>query len=675
MSPNKYPHLLKPLDLGFTTLKNRVLMGSMHTGLEETKGGFEKMAAYFSERAKGQVGLIVTGGIAPNREGWVGPFSAKLSTKKEAKKHKIITEAVHAEGGKICMQILHTGRYAYHPFSVAPTALKSPITPFRPRALTSKGVYRTIDDFARCAALAKEAGYDGVEVMGSEGYLINQFIVSKTNKRTDEWGGAFENRIRFPLEIIRAVRKACGSDFIIIYRLSMLDLVNDGSTWDEVEQLAIEIEKAGATIINTGIGWHEARVPTIATMVPRGGFSWVTKRLMGKVSIPLISTNRINTPEVAENILADGHSDMVSMARPFLADPFFVKKAMDDLAGEINTCIACNQACLDHVFERKRASCLVNPRACYESELVYTPTSAAKKMAVVGAGPAGLAFATIAAQRGHQVDLYEADDQIGGQFNMAKRIPGKEEFFETIRYFNNQIKKYQVRLHLNTRVNHELLISGGFDVIVIATGITPRKITIEGIDHPKVLGYIDVLKHEKPVGKKVAIIGAGGIGFDMAEYLIHGALSPSTNISAFMKEWGVDQDYAVGGALTQPEIEDSAREVYLLQRSKGKLGGRLGKTTGWIHRSSLRNKKVKMIGNIQYQRIDDEGLHIIIQDKPEVLDVDNIIICAGQEPDKTLLTPLEEAGKEVYLIGGADEARELDAKRAIDQAARLAARL
>jgi len=673
---NSYPHLLKPLSLGFTELKNRVLMGSMHTGLEEEKDGFHKMAAYFAERAKGQVGLIVTGGIAPNREGWVGPFSAKLSTKAEAKKHSVVTQAVHEEGGKICMQILHTGRYAYHPLAVAPSALKSPISPFRPRALSGRGVDRTIRDFVRCAALAQEAGYDGVEVMGSEGYLINQFIVSKTNKRTDQWGGAYENRMRFPVEIVRQIRAAVGTDFIIIYRLSMLDLVEGGSTWPEVVQLAKAIENAGATIINTGIGWHEARVPTIATMVPRGGFSWVTKRLMGEVSIPLITTNRINTPELGEQILADGHADMVSMARPMLADPFFVQKAMNEQSDLINTCIGCNQACLDHVFAQKRASCLVNPRACYETELTFEPVKVAKKIAVVGAGPAGLGFSTAAAERGHEVHLFEAESEIGGQFNMAKQVPGKEEFYETIRYFSRQLEALGVKMHLNTRATAEQLTKDGFEAVVIATGVSPRKLAIEGIDHPKVISYIEVLKHKVNVGQKVAIIGAGGIGFDVAEFLNHSEESiPASATEAFMQEWGVDMDYQKGGALMERIIPDSPREIYLLQRSKGKLGARLGKTTGWIHRSSLRNRQVNMLGNVQYEKIDDQGLHLKVKEESRILDVDHIVICAGQEPLRALQGPLEANGVETYLIGGADEARELDAKRAIDQGARLAARL
>ena len=675
MNNQPFPHLLEPLDLGFTTLKNRVLMGSMHTGLEEEKNGFDRMAAYFAERAKGEVGLIVTGGIAPNREGWVGPFAAKLSTSSEVQKHKKITKAVHDEGGKICMQILHSGRYAYHPLAVAPSAIKSPISPFKPRALSGRGVKRTIKAYAKCAKLAQEAGYDGVEVMGSEGYLINQFIVKKTNKRTDEWGGSYENRIRFPLEIVKSVRAAVGEKFIIIYRLSMLDLVNDGSTWEEVVHLAKEIEKAGATIINTGIGWHEARVPTIATMVPRGGFSWVTKRLMGEVSIPLITTNRINTPEVGEKIIADGHANMISMARPFLADSFFVQKAMENKSDEINTCIGCNQACLDHTFARKTSSCLVNPRACHETELNYLPTKKKKKIAVVGAGPAGLAASTVAAECGHSVDLFDSSNEIGGQFNMAKQIPGKEEFYETIRYFDKKIKLTGVNLHLNTKVNAEQLAAGGYDEVIVATGIRPRQLSIEGIDHPKVLSYIDVLKHNKEVGKQVAVIGAGGIGFDVSEYLVHQGQSTSLNVKAFLKEWGVDESYQDGGALTKATPESPAREVYLLQRTNGKVGAKLGKTTGWIHRASLKMRDVKMIGGVQYEKIDDKGLHLTINGEFQILEVDNVIICAGQEPLRDLFKPLEDKGINVHLIGGADEARQLDAKRAIDQGSRLSAAL
>jgi len=595
-----------------------------------------------------------------------------LATDAAARKHRIVTDAVHAEGGKICMQILHAGRYGYHPLAVAPSGIKSPISPFKPWTLSGRGVERTIRDFVNCAELAQEAGYDGVEVMGSEGYLINQFIVSKTNKRKDQWGGEFKNRIRFPVEIVRRIRERVGPNFIIIYRLSMLDLVEDGSSWDEVEYLASEIEAAGATIINTGIGWHEARVPTIATMVPRGGFAWVTKRLMGKVGIPLITTNRINTPELGEQIIADGCADMVSMARPFLADPDFVKKAAENRAAEINTCIGCNQACLDQIFNRQTASCLVNPRACRETELNYLPVIRKKKIGVVGAGPAGLAFASIAAERGHEVHLFEASGEIGGQFNLAKRIPGKEEFYETLRYFRKQLDVHGVQLHLNTFATTQMLSAQGFDEIVVATGVSPRALNIEGIQHPKVLSYLEVLRDKKPVGNAVAIIGAGGIGFDVAEYLVHQGESPSMNIAAFMKEWGVDMAYSNRGALAKPKPEAAAREIYLLQRSKGKPGDRLAKTTGWIHRAALRMKKVQMLSEVTYKRVDDEGLHIEVKGQAQVLKVDNIIICAGQEPQRELFEPLKAAGIPVHLIGGADEARELDAKRAIEQAARLA---
>ncbi len=662
----QYPLLFQPLDLGFTILKNRILMGSMHTGLEESKNGFQRQAAYFAERAKGGVGLIVTGGVAPNRAGWTAPFASKLSNRSEARQHKIITDAVHAEGGKICMQILHAGRYGYHPLAVGPSALKSPISPFKPWKLTKGGIRRTINDFVSCAKLAQEAGYDGVEIMGSEGYLINQFIVSKTNKRTDEWGGTYENRIRFALEIVRNTRAAVGKNFIIIYRLSMLDLVEDGSTWEEVEYLAKEIEKAGATIINTGIGWHEARVPTIATMVPRGGFSWVTKRLMGKLSIPLITTNRINTPEVAEKILTDGHADMISMARPFLADPEFPKKALQGRADEINTCIACNQACLDHVFARKTASCMVNPRACNELTLSITPATTKKKIAVVGAGPAGLSCAVTLAQRGHEVHLFEGQSSIGGQFNIAKEIPGKEEFHETLRYYRRQMEIHHVQIHLNTLFSESH--ANDFAEIVVATGVTGRSINIEGIKHPKVLTYTDVVLHKKPVGKRAAIIGAGGIGFDVAEFLTH---SESMNVKTFMKEWGVDMDYQTGGALLKNESVKSPREVFLLQRKKGKLGERLGKTTGWIHRSALKMKKVKMIDDVTYQKIDDAGLHIQIQGLPQLLEVDNVIICAGQVSNNQLYTKLKEKNTNVHLIGGALEAGELDAKKAIEQGVKV----
>lgn len=645
-------------------------MGSMHTGLEESKNGFAKQAAYFAERAKGGVGLIVTGGVAPNRAGWTSPFGSKLSTHSETKQHQLITEAVHAEGGKICMQILHTGRYGYHPICVAPSAIKSPISPFKPWKLSRGGIKRTINDFVNCAKLAQEAGYDGVEIMGSEGYLINQFIVSKTNKRTDEWGGSYENRIKFPIEIVRQTREAVGKNFIIIYRLSMLDLVEDGSTWEEVEQLAKAIEKAGATIINTGIGWHEARVPTIATMVPRGGFSWVTKRLMGKLSIPLITTNRINMPDVAEQILADGHANMVSMARPFLADPEFPKKALEGRTDEINTCIACNQACLDHVFERKTASCLVNPRACKELSTIVLPAITKKKIAVVGAGPAGLSASVTLAQRGHEVHLFEANATIGGQFNIAKEIPGKEEFIETLRYYKKQMELHKVQIHLNSIFKQEQATD--FDEVVVSTGVSGRTLTIEGINDPKVLTYTDVVLHKKPVGKKVAIIGAGGIGFDVAEFLTN---EESNTIPTFMEEWGVDMNYTVRGALQKNHATKSPREVYLLQRSKGKLGGGLGKTTGWIHRAALKMKKVKMIAEVSYEKINEEGFHIKVAGVPQVLDVDNIVICAGQISNNQLYHAIKENYTNVHLIGGALEAGDLDAKRAIEQGYQIGIRL
>ncbi|MGD1826370.1 2,4-dienoyl-CoA reductase or related NADH-dependent reductase, Old Yellow Enzyme (OYE) family [Chromobacterium violaceum] len=668
-----YPHLLAPLDLGFTTLKNRVLMGSMHTGLEESPGGFEKMAAFYAERARGGVALIVTGGVGPNAEGCVAEGAAQLSDAHEVPKHKLVTDAVHREGGKIALQILHSGRYSFQEKCVSASPLLAPINFYTPRELSDADVWQTIADFANCAKLAQQAGYDGVEVMGSEGYLINQFIARATNKRTDDWGGSFENRIRFAIETVKAVRAAVGGDFIIIYRLSMLDLVQDGSSWDEVVHLAREIEKAGATLINTGIGWHEARVPTIATMVPRGGFAWVTKKLMGQVKIPLITTNRINTPEVAEEILAGGCADMVSMARPFLADPDFVNKAAAGRGDEINTCIGCNQACLDHIFQGKLTSCLVNPRACRETELNYEKTAAPKKLAVVGAGPAGLAFATVAAERGHSVTLFDAAAEIGGQFNVAKQIPGKEEFHETLRYFKRRIETTGVELKLGARVAADDL--SGFDEVVLATGIAPRTPAIPGIGHPKVLSYLDVLKHKKPVGGKVAIIGAGGIGFDTAEYLCHEGRSTSLDAEAFMREWGVDMtgDSAGGLAPQGPQPHPSPREVYLLQRKTSKVGEGLGKTTGWIHRESLKMKRVKMLSGVSYDLIDDAGLHITVKGERQVLPVDNVVICAGQDPLRELQAPLEAAGKPVHLIGGADVAAELDAKRAIDQGSRLAA--
>ncbi|MBD0776403.1 NADPH-dependent 2,4-dienoyl-CoA reductase [Maribacter sp. ANRC-HE7] len=671
----KYKHIFEPLDLGFTTLKNRILMGSMHTGLEEEKNGMEKIATYYAERAKGGVGLIVSGGIAPNVQGWTGPFSARMSTKKHAKHHKVITDAVHREGGKICMQILHAGRYGYHPFAVAPSAIKSPISPFKPFKLKQSGINRTLRDFVNSAKLSKLAGYDGVEIMGSEGYLINQFIAERTNKRTDTYGGSYENRMRLPIELVKQTREAVGKEFIIIYRLSMLDLVEKGSSWQEVVALGKEIEKAGATIINTGIGWHEARIPTIATSVPRAAFTWVTKKMKEELSIPLITSNRINMPETAERVLAEGHADMVSMARPFLADPEWVNKAEANKADEINTCIACNQACLDHVFKRKVASCLVNPRACHETELNYNPTEKKKRIAVVGAGPAGLAASTVAAQRGHDVTLFDAEKETGGQFNLAKQIPGKEEFYETIRYFNKQLELHKVTVKLNTRVTAEDLQNGNFDEIIVATGIKPRTPKIEGVDHPKVLNYIDVLKLKKPVGKRVAVIGAGGIGFDVSEYLAHEGESTALHIDAWLKEWGIDKTLKARSGVEhiEAEIPPSPREIFMFKRSKGKFGGNLGKTTGWIHRSTLKKKKVQFINEVQYTKIDDEGLHYTQNNEQKLLAVDSIVICAGQLPFKELLEPLQAKGIKVHVIGGADVAAELDAKRAINQACRLAA--
>ena len=652
-------------------------MGSMHTGLEEEKNGIDKIATYYAARAKGGVGLIVTGGIAPNVQGWTGPFSARMSTRKHAKHHQKITKAVHAEGGKICMQILHAGRYGYHPFNVAPSKIKAPINRFKPFKLTQSGINRTIRDFVNCAKLSKVAGYDGVEIMGSEGYLINQFIAKRTNKRTDDYGGSYENRMRLPIELVKQTREAVGKDFIIIYRLSMLDLVENGSSWQEVVLLGKEIEKAGATIINTGIGWHEARIPTIATSVPRAAFTWVTKKMKEEIKIPLVTSNRINMPETAEKILAEGDADMISMARPFLADPEWVNKAKADKSDEINTCIGCNQACLDHVFEQKVASCLVNPRACHETELNYNPTNIKKKIAVIGAGPAGLAAATIAAQRGHYVTLFDASSEIGGQFNMAKQIPGKEEFYETIRYFQKQIDLHKVEVKLNTKVSSKNLEISDFDEIVLATGIKPRELKIEGINHKKVLSYIEVLKDKKPVGKRVAVIGAGGIGFDVSEYLAHKGESTALNIDAWLKEWGIDKTMEARSGIegVKPEFEAASREIFMFKRSKGKFGGNLGKTTGWIHRSTLKKKKVQFIGEVSYDKIDDKGLHYTLNEEQKILEIDNVVICAGQIPFKELYQPLLDLGKKVHVIGGADFAGELDAKRAINQGARLAAKL
>jgi 2,4-dienoyl-CoA reductase (NADPH2) len=667
--------MLKPLDLGFTTLKNRVLMGSMHVGLEEAKDGFNRMAAFYAERAAGGVGLIVTGGIAPNDRGRPMPGGARMTTQEEADKHKVVTSSVHAAGGKIAMQILHFGRYAYHPELVAPSALKAPINPFTPHALTSEEVDQTIEDYANCAALAQSAGYDGVEIMGSEGYLINEFVAAQTNHRDDAWGGSYENRMRFALEIVRRTRARVGANFIIIFRLSMLDLVEGGSSKDEVVQLAQALEAAGVTILNTGIGWHEARIPTIATKVPRAAFAWVTQQLKGKVGIPLVATNRINTPEVAEQILADGLCDMVSLARPFLADPLFVQKAAQGKADQINTCIGCNQACLDHTFGGRITSCLVNPRACHETLLNVIAIQTRSRVAVVGAGPAGLAFATTAAQRGFDVTLYDAAGEIGGQFNIAKQVPGKEEFYETLRFFGRQIQLTGVKLELNRRVSARELVAGNFDHVVLATGVTPRLPEIEGITHPKVVGYLDVLRDKCAVGKTVALIGAGGIGFDTAEYLLHEGTSPSLDKVKFFAEWGVDTSYATRGGLTRAHIEPSPRKIYLLQRKASKVGDGLGKTTGWIHRTSLKNRAVEMINGVIYRKVDDAGLHISVGEKDITIPADTVVVCAGQDPQRELQAELLAAGCTVHLIGGADKAAELDAKRAIKQGTELAVSL
>ena len=668
-----YPHLLAPLDLGFTELANRTLMGSMHTGLEEEKAGFAKLAAFYQARAKGGVGLIVTGGVSPNKRGRISPLGSEISKFWHVKKHQQVTAAVHQYPTKICLQLLHTGRYAFHPFSVAPSKIKSPITPFTPKEMSVRQIKGTIKDYANAANLAAEAGYDGVEVMGSEGYLINEFCCVRTNHRTDEWGGSVENRMRLAIETIKAVRAKVGTNFIIIYRLSMLDLVEGGNSWTDVVTMAKAVEQAGATLINTGIGWHEARVPTIVTSVPRAAFTWVTERMKKEVSIPLITTNRINTPEVAENILASGQADMVSMARPFLADAEFVNKAAANKADEINTCIGCNQACLDHVFQQKRASCLVNPTACYETELSFEKVAQPKRIAVIGSGPAGLAFSVYAAGRGHQVELFDRAEEIGGQFNVAKQIPGKEEFFETLRYFKKQLALLQVPVHLNNEQNVASLIAEGFHDVVLATGIKPRQLDIKGIESSKVLSYLQVLRDKQTVGKKVAIIGAGGIGFDVATYLTE-PKSLTMDLDAWLKNWGVDKNYAHGGALLeQSEHHDVLREVYLLQRKPTKVGKGLGKTSGWVHRATMVNNKVQMIAGVTYKEITDKGLLIEVGGKERWLDVDNIIICAGQESNRELEQGLTAENINVHLIGGASVAAELDAKRAIRQAAELAA--
>ncbi|MEC4724109.1 NADPH-dependent 2,4-dienoyl-CoA reductase [Shewanella sp. D64] len=669
-----FPHLLEPLDLGFTQLKNRVLMGSMHTGLEEEKGGFEKLAQFYKERAIGGVGLIVTGGISPNLRGRLAPNACQLSYPWQVGKHQVVTQAVHDAGGKICMQLLHAGRYSYHPFSQAPSKIKSPITPFTPSAMSSRQVRSTIKDYASSAALAQKAGYDGVEVMGSEGYLINQFVSSRTNVRDDEWGGSFDNRIKFPLEIVRSIRKRVGDNFIIIFRLSMLDLVDNGSSWDEVVELAKLLEKAGVTIINTGIGWHEARVPTIATSVPRGGFAWVTERLKREMTIPLVATNRINTPEIAEHIIESGQADMVSMARPFLADADFVNKAAADTPELINTCIGCNQACLDHTFALKRATCLVNPRACYETELNFTPTPKKKRIAVMGAGPAGMAFSVYAATRGHEVVLFEAKSEVGGQFNLARKIPGKEEFNETIRYFINQMKLHKVELRLNTRLDASVIRDEQFDEIVMSSGVVPRSINLPGFDDPKVVNYQQVLNGEVTLGERVALIGAGGIGFDMAHYLCEPE-STTLQPDKWLKQWGIDKGYSERGGLIEPVEASEHRDIYLLQRKTSKMGKGLGKTTGWIHRLVLKKHQVKMKTGVNYRKFDEQGLHITIGEQDEILAVDNVVLCAGQVSNLTLLEEMQNTGLPVHLIGGADVAAELDAKRAIRQGAELAIKL
>ncbi|MCL6271279.1 NADPH-dependent 2,4-dienoyl-CoA reductase [Sansalvadorimonas sp. 2012CJ34-2] len=687
MSDQKnYPHIFEPLDLGFTTLKNRVMMGSMHVGLEDRPWHFDEMAEYFAERARGGAGLLVTGGFSPNRAGDLLPFGSKLISNWQVSFHKKVTSAVHKADSKILLQILHAGRYGYTPFNVAPSAIKSPISIFKPKELSSRAIYKTIDDYARCASLAKKAGYDGVEVMGSEGYFITQMINKRTNHRSDEWGGSYENRIRFPLEVVRRIREAVGPDFIILFRLSMLDLVEGSSEINEVIQLALELEKAGATMINTGIGWHEARVPTIVTSVPRAAFVDVTAKVKAAVNIPVVASNRINMPDTAEDILSSGKADMISMARPLLADPEWTNKAAEGRADEINTCIACNQACLDHAFEGKRASCLVNPRAAHETKLIYKTVSTPKKVAVVGAGPAGLACATVAAQRGHKVTLYEARSEIGGQFNYASMIPGKEEFRETIRYYLKQIELHNVELKLETKASASDLQSAGFDEIIVASGVSPRIPDMPGTKHPKVVTYQEVLGKKMKLGDRVAILGAGGIGFDMCEYLTHEGKSLTLDKDAWMREWGVDGSNEKRGGLNEAEIEPSPRKVYMLQRKTSSFGKGLNKTSGWVHRAVVKMKGVETIGGVSYDKVDDEGLHITISTgskgeeikEQRVLDVDNIVLCAGQVSENSLYKELEQLASssfKLHLVGGAEHAGELDAKRAIKLASELAASL
>lgn len=670
-----YPHLLAPLDLGWVTLPNRVIMGSMHLGLEESPGGMDRLAAFYRERARGGAALIVTGGISPNEAGRLTPDAALLVSDADAAEHRVLTDAVHDEGGRIALQILHAGRYGSHLDIVAPSPIQAPISPLTPRELTDADVERTISDYVRTALLAQRAGYDGVEIMGSEGYLINEFIVRHTNHRTDRWGGDYSNRVRFPVEIVRRVREAVGPEFIVMYRLSMLDLIPNSSTLDEVIQLAQMVESAGATILNTGIGWHEARIPTIASSVPRGAFAWVTKRLMGSVGIPLVATNRINGPETAERILAEGSADLVSLARPFLADPDFVRKAAAGTPERINTCIGCNQACLDHTFSGKIASCLVNPRAGHETELIISPAHSRRRIAVVGSGPAGLACATTAAERGHAVTLFERDERIGGQLNVALQVPGKSEFRETLRYFAHRLAETGVTVRLGETVTASDLAASGYDEIVLATGVRPRRPDMPGLDDPRVVDYLDVLRDRAPVGGRVAILGAGGIGFDVAEFLTEPEPDDPADIAAFLAHWGVDPESVFSGGLMKPEAVASARSVVMLQRKATKLGAGLGKTTGWIHRTELARRGVQMVAGAEYRGVESGGLRVSLDGQDHTFEVDTIVLCTGQDPARELHAELAQFGIAAHLIGGADVAAELDAKRAIDQGTRLAAAL